>query len=185
MKSLRLVLSKSYDPWFNLALEELLYDTIPENTVILYLWQNQNTVVIGKSQNAWKECRVSELEADGGKLARRPSGGGAVFHDLGNLCYTFLASSGLYDLEKQLSVILAAVGEQGIEARFTEKRYYDMRRQKIFRECIPLFQRERADARHTASGYRSRENRSLSSGVQGQDAGEGNRFGTRARHKSD
>lgn len=119
MKSLRLVLSKSYDPWFNLALEELLYDTIPENTVILYLWQNQNTVVIGKSQNAWKECRVSELEADGGKLARRPSGGGAVFHDLGNLCYTFLASSGLYDLEKQLSVILAAVGEQGIEARFT------------------------------------------------------------------
>ena len=113
------MLSKSYDPWFNLALEELLYDTISESTVILYLWQNQNTVVIGKSQNAWKECRVSELEADGGRLARRSSGGGAVFHDLGNLCYTFLASSGLYDLEKQLGVILAAVGEQGIEARFT------------------------------------------------------------------
>lgn len=116
---LQLITSKSYDPWFNLAVEEYLYDTIPENTVILYLWQNQNTVVIGKSQNAWKECRVSELEADGGKLARRPSGGGAVFHDLGNMCYTFIASSGLYDLEKQLSVILAAVEDQGIKAQFT------------------------------------------------------------------
>lgn len=69
--NLFLVKSNSYDPWFNLALEEYLYDSIPEQSVILYLWQNQNTVVIGKSQNAWKECRVSELEADGGKLARR------------------------------------------------------------------------------------------------------------------
>ena len=117
--NLFLVKSNSYDPWFNLALEEYLYDSIPEQSVILYLWQNQNTVVIGKSQNAWKECRVSELEADGGKLARRPSGGGAVFHDLGNMCYTFIASSGLYDQEKQLRVILGAVKEQGIEARFT------------------------------------------------------------------
>ncbi len=116
---LKYVRSESFDPWFNLALEEYLYNTIPENTVILYLWQNQNTVVIGKSQNAWKECRVSELEADGGKLARRPSGGGAVFHDLGNMCFTFIASSGLYDLEKQLRVIIDAVRDQGIEARFT------------------------------------------------------------------
>ena len=117
--NLHVVTSNSYNPWFNLAVEEYLYDTIPENTVVLYLWQNQNTVVIGKSQNAWKECRVSELEADGGKLARRPSGGGAVFHDLGNMCYTFIASSNLYNLEKQLCVILGAVKDQKIEAHFT------------------------------------------------------------------
>ena len=117
--NIQIVTSSSVDPWFNLALEEHLFNTIPENTVILYLWQNKNTVVIGKSQNAWKECRISVLEEDGGKLARRPSGGGAVFHDLGNLCYTFICSSGLYNLERQLSVILNAVKAHNIEAQFT------------------------------------------------------------------
>ena len=117
--NLQIYTSNSFDPWFNLALEEYLFNTIPDNTVILYLWQNKNTVVIGKSQNAWKECRVAALEADNGKLARRPSGGGAVYHDLGNMCYTFIASSGLYNLERQLKVILEAVKTHNIEAKFT------------------------------------------------------------------
>lgn len=116
---LQIYISKSYNPFFNLAFEDMLFQNVPEDTVILYLWQNQNTVVIGKSQNAWKECRVALLEEEGGHLARRTSGGGAVFHDLGNLCYTFIASSGLYDLEKQLSVILKAVEMLGISAHFT------------------------------------------------------------------
>ena len=74
--NLHVVTSNSYNPWFNLAVEEYLYDTIPENTVGLYLWQNQNTVVIGRNQNAWKECKVESLEENGGHLARRLSGGG-------------------------------------------------------------------------------------------------------------
>ncbi|MBR5281115.1 MAG: lipoate--protein ligase [Clostridia bacterium] len=115
----QIYISNSYNPYFNLALEEMLFRNLPKDTVILYLWQNQNTVVIGKSQNAWKECRVSQLEADGGFLARRTSGGGAVFHDLGNLCYTFLAGEELYDLERQLKVILEAVSSVGIPAHFT------------------------------------------------------------------
>ena len=117
--NLKIITSLSFNPWFNLALEEFLYNTIENNTVIMYLWQNKNTVVIGKSQNAWKECRISALEADNGKLARRPSGGGAVYHDDGNMCYTFIASSGLYNLERQLSVILEAVKAHGISAEFT------------------------------------------------------------------
>lgn len=115
----RLVFSTSYNPWFNLALEEYLFNNMEENTVIMYLWQNKNTVVIGKTQNAWKECRTSILEEEGGMLARRSTGGGAVYHDLGNMCYTFMASSNLYSLEKQLKVILSAVKDQGIDAAFT------------------------------------------------------------------
>ncbi|MEL1136490.1 lipoate--protein ligase [Desulfitobacterium sp. THU1] len=115
----QIVFSDSFDPWHNLALEEYLLHKVEKNQIILYLWQNQNTVVIGRNQNPWKECRCTALEEDGGKLARRLSGGGAVFHDLGNLNFTFIMDRDLYDLHKQLQVILEGVKGLGIQAEFT------------------------------------------------------------------
>jgi lipoate-protein ligase A len=112
-------MSDSVCPWYNLALEEHILLNLPPETCVLYLYQNQNTVVIGKNQNAWKECRHTLLESEGGKLARRISGGGAVFHDMGNLNFSFIVDKNDYDLSRQLSVILEAVKALGIEAAFS------------------------------------------------------------------
>ena len=111
--------SGSFDPFLNLAMEQHLLETVASGCCLLYLWQNENTVVIGKNQNPWAECRSSLLESEGGHLARRLSGGGAVFHDLGNLNFTFLVPTEDYDLQKQQRVLLEACRSFGIPAELS------------------------------------------------------------------
>lgn len=113
---IRIYESTGFDPYTNLAIEKILMDKTESGVCILYLWQNQNTVVIGRNQNPWLECRSSLLEQENGKLARRLSGGGAVFHDLGNLNFTFIMCKDDYDLDKQLTVIQKACALTGIVA---------------------------------------------------------------------
>ena len=116
INKIKLYESNSLDPYLNLATEQHLMETVEEDACILFLWQNQNTVVIGKNQNAWKECRTTLLNEEGGVLARRLSGGGAVFHDLGNLNFTFLVPQAEYDLDRQFTVIKEAVNMLGLNA---------------------------------------------------------------------
>lgn len=117
IKNLLYYISDSYDPYENLATEYVLTMHVPPDTCILFLWQNENTVVVGRNQNCWKECYVNQIEADGGKIARRFSGGGAVYHDLGNLNFSFCVRSEDYDQERQTEVILDAVNAFGIAAQ--------------------------------------------------------------------
>lgn len=111
--------SSCFDPYINLAIEKYLFDNVKHDELILYLWQNENTVVIGSNQNPWVECRSEELEKDNVHLARRLSGGGAVFHDKGNLNFTFLCSTQNYNLELQLKVIKLACKMTDIEAEIS------------------------------------------------------------------
>ena len=107
------------NPYDNLAAEEYLTFHVEEDEMILFLWQNAHTVVIGKNQNPWRECNVEQIKANGVYLARRMSGGGAVYHDMGNLNFTFIARDGLYDISRQTDVILLACRLMGISAEKT------------------------------------------------------------------
>ncbi len=119
IKKIQFYISDTVDPHLNLAKEKFLFDTVDDETILLYLWQNQNTVVIGKNQNAFSECRTELLKEEDGKLARRLSGGGAVFHDLGNLNFTFLCATENLDISKHMQVIREACAIAGIETELS------------------------------------------------------------------
>lgn len=116
MSTLRLLLSDSYDPWFNLAVEESIFRQMPATQRVLFLWRNADTVVIGRAQNPWKECNTRRMEEDNVRLARRSSGGGAVFHDLGNTCFTFMAGKPEYDKTVSTNIVLTALNALGVAA---------------------------------------------------------------------
>lgn len=104
------------NPYFNQAIEATLLSLADDQTEILYLWQNDKTVVIGKNQNAFVECKVPFIEADGGFIARRISGGGAVYHDKGNLNFTFLSSKKNFSVSKNFEIMTSAMRKLGFNA---------------------------------------------------------------------
>ncbi|MDP8184897.1 lipoyl protein ligase domain-containing protein [Phocoenobacter skyensis] len=91
-KKIRILISEVTNPWFNLATEDWIFSELDSDCHTLFLWRNAETVVIERNQNPWVECKTDKMEQDNVYLARRQSGGGAVFHDLGNTNFTFLSS---------------------------------------------------------------------------------------------
>ncbi|XP_046842859.1 lipoyltransferase 1, mitochondrial-like [Xenia sp. Carnegie-2017] len=98
--------SQFHDPYLNLGYENWMYENIDfENHDVLYFWQNLPSVVIGRHQNPWLECNLKYLKGHEIKVARRHSGGGTVYHDMGNLNVTFMTSRSKYDRKKNLQLI--------------------------------------------------------------------------------
>ena len=116
---LRILKSAVTNPWFNLATEDWIFNTLDADSHTLFLWRNSETVVIGRSQNPWVECKIDKMQADDVFLARRQSGGGAVFHDLGNTNFTFLSPKEDYDQKANFTIIINALKKLGIEAELS------------------------------------------------------------------
>lgn len=115
----QLIIGNQYNPHLNLAVESSLLNDGDDDTVTMFLWKNQQTVVYGYNQNPFTECNVELLLSEGGYAARRRTGGGAVYHDLGNLNFSFVAHKDNYDVRKQLKVIQTALGHLGLETEIS------------------------------------------------------------------
>ena len=114
---LQFIVSNQTNPYWNIAVENYLVEHA--ECITLYLWRNRRTVVIGQNQNPFSEVNVEALEADGGYLMRRKTGGGAVYHDDGNLNFSFVVPKSLYDQRRQFAVIQRAVESFGLHTELS------------------------------------------------------------------
>lgn len=115
--ALKFLVSNQTNPYWNIAVENYLVEHA--DGIVLYLWKNHRTVVIGQNQNPFTECDVDTLEADGGYLMRRKTGGGAVYHDDGNINFSFVVPKDQYDQQRQFSVIQRAVDSFGLHTELS------------------------------------------------------------------
>lgn len=109
----------SHDPAQNLAVEQAVFEALPQGTEALWLWRNDNVVILGRHQHAQEEVDFARARLLGTRIVRRPSGGGAVYHDLGNVNYTYLTDlpeHGTADLDaltRPVRMALESLGVQG------------------------------------------------------------------------
>lgn len=113
--------NQSIEPYFNQAVEEYFLKNSDEN--IFMLWRNDNAIIVGKHQNTLAEINVDNVKEREIKVVRRLTGGGAVFHDLGNVNYTFIMGYGAegakVDFKKYNQPIIDVLANLGVKAHFS------------------------------------------------------------------
>lgn len=110
--------SISDDVYFNLALEEYIYNNLKDDTYFM-LWKNDSSIVLGKHQNVYEEINIKAIEQNNIKVARRNTGGGTVFHDRGNLNYSVITTydkNTLIDYDQFIIPVINALNSIGIKA---------------------------------------------------------------------
>lgn len=110
---MRFLTNPSTDPWYNMSFDEYCLEQYPSDDSFFYLWRNAPSVIIGLNQNAYSEVNLGYLQAHDIRLARRVTGGGAVYHDLQNLNYTIIG----WDVSPQ--PVVDALRALGVPAELT------------------------------------------------------------------
>ncbi|KAH7916793.1 hypothetical protein BJ138DRAFT_1139170 [Hygrophoropsis aurantiaca] len=114
-------LSKSTDPYFNLTFEDWLFRHKAPNDPLLLIYRDSPCVIIGRNQNPWKEVNLAASRQARIPFIRRRSGGGTVYHDLGNTNFSIHVPRTTFDRRATAQIILRAVRELGIDANVNER----------------------------------------------------------------
>jgi lipoate-protein ligase A len=88
--------SKTTNPFLNLAFEDFLFRNVNQKHII-FLYKNEKCIVLGRNQNPWKEINFKKTVSNNVRLVRRNSGGGTVYHDLGNSNYCHIMPRETFD----------------------------------------------------------------------------------------
>ncbi len=113
--------SASFQPYLNLAFEAYLMSRAAPHRELLYLYRNSPSVVVGRHQNIHAECNLRLMREFGILPVRRVSGGGAVYHDLGNLNLSFLGPADQYSQETNYRLVIAALNSLGFDVERNER----------------------------------------------------------------
>ncbi|WP_058302533.1 lipoate--protein ligase [Gorillibacterium timonense] len=122
------------DPRINLALEEYALKNLPADSDYLLFYINEPSIIIGKNQNTMEEINTEYVDQEGLKVVRRLSGGGAVYHDLGNLNYSFITNddgNSFHNFRKFTDPVVAALRKLGIEAELSGRNDIQIGERKI------------------------------------------------------
>lgn len=115
---MKYIRNTSLNPYYNLAFEEYVFKNFTDDEYLL-LWQNDNTIVVGKNQNTIEEINQQAIEELSVKVVRRNTGGGAVYHDLGNVNFSYISdwkAESELSYERFLNPIIKALNTLGVEA---------------------------------------------------------------------
>ena len=116
---MRFLTNPSTDPWYNMSFDEYCLEQYPSDDSFFYLWRNAPSVIIGLNQNAYSEVNLGYLQAHDIRLARRVTGGGAVYQDTGNLNVSFIAPADSLNELICEGILLKALEKCGVKARKT------------------------------------------------------------------
>ena len=113
--------NESVSPYYNLALEEYVLKNLGHEESFILLWQNEPSVIIGRFQNTIAEINNEYIEKNGINVVRRITGGGAVYHDLGNLNFSFIVSGSQMniDFRRFTEPVVKALAKMGVKAEHT------------------------------------------------------------------